>query len=163
MRAPRLDFVSVLGQADCLAALQAGVDETERQTLALHTNDSHIQIVSVWGADVRGRPSALWLFRFEGELTATNTGTLIYGRIRRNLALEAGLALTWLSLTAISGLCLLLVDPVVAVLVSPLMVLLSGFYVVYQLLLHHQTRELMGWIEAWLLLPKGRAGDPLPP
>lgn len=162
LRAVHLDFVSALDQASCLDAIRSGISEINQQTLTVNLRGGKVWITSVWGADARGRPSSLWLFRFEGELTTTIAGTLIHGRIRRNLALEAGLALTWCSVALAGGLSLLL-DPVVAVLISPLMVLLSGFYMIYLRSLRRQARELLGWIETWLLLPRGRASEPLPP
>jgi hypothetical protein len=52
--------------------------------------------------------------------------------------------------------------PFVAILSLILLVMLAGFYVYYQRLLTHQARDLVNWIQKWLLVPQGRAGGTLP-
>jgi hypothetical protein len=161
-RRSRLDFVTPLTRDDCLRTLQQGARRVTNQTLAVRAEDEdRLWIASTWGVDGRGRPSVLWLFRFAGTLTEIEIGTHVYGTIARNPVVEGGLALAGIVVVVI-GAGFALIDPWVGVLVSPVVVLLGGFYVFYQRLLRRQARDLLAWIEMMLLVPQGRAGGSLP-
>jgi phage gp46-like protein len=157
----RLDFVTPLTRDDCLHTLQQGARRFADQALAVRVDGDRLWIASAWDVDKRGRPSVLWLFRFAGTLTEIEIGTHVYGRIARNPVVEGGLALAGIVVVVI-GAGFALIDPWVGVLVSPVVVLLGGFYVFYQRLLRRQARDLLAWIEMMLLVPQGRAGGSLP-
>ena len=157
----RLDFVTPLSRADCLHMLQQGARRFTDQALAVRADGDQVQIASALGADGRGRPSVLWLFRFTGSLNEIALGTHVYGTIARNPVLEGGLVLAGIVVALIVG-GFALIEPAAGVLASPLVVLLGGFYVYYQRLLRRHTRDLLAWIEMMLLVPQGRAGGSLP-
>ncbi|MBN1562891.1 MAG: hypothetical protein JXA10_03585, partial [Anaerolineae bacterium] len=130
----RLDFVTPLSREDCLYTLRQGAPQFHDQALTIGTAGDRVWIASALGSDGRGRPSVVWQFRFVCTLTEIEIGTHVYGKIVRNPVLEGGLIAVLLIL-ALIGSGFAWVEPVVAVLVSPLVVLLGGFYVVYQRLL----------------------------
>jgi hypothetical protein len=157
----RLDFVTPLCREDCLHTLQQGAPRFRDQALTVRADGDQVSIASALGSDGRGRPSVMWAFRLTCTLTEIEIGTHVYGKIARNPVLEGGMIAALIIIALIGG-GFALVEPVAGVIMSPLVVLLGGFYVTYQRLLRRQARDLLAWIEMMLLVPQGLAGEYLP-
>ncbi len=156
---PDVDLICALTADDCVRVLRRGAREVNEPRLRVRREDR-----AVWvEARVRwGRALPMWMFRFEGTLRPVEAGTHVRGRVVRNRPLEG-----WLIAAGIITLVFMLFGvgagvPFVKVLSLILLALFAAYYVRYQRLLLRQTRDLTGWIEAWLTVPDGRAGGSLP-
>lgn len=158
----RLDLVTPLPLENCLKALKRGAAHTTDQRLTVHIDGDHVWIVCATQRSRDGHTAGIWLFRFQGTCTATPIGTHVEGIVVRNKYLEGVLALPGIITGVFCVLGIALAVPFVAALSLILLILLAGFYVVYQRLLTRQAHDLVNWIQEWLLVPQGRAGGMLP-
>jgi hypothetical protein len=158
----RLDLVTPLSLSDCLNALQDGAAQITEQRLSVRADGGRVQIVSSTQRGRDGQAAGIWLFRFQGDLTTTGIGTHVAGVIVRNKYLESLLALPGLITGLFCVLGIALAVPFVATLSLILLIMLAGFYVIFQRLLTRQAHDLLNWVQDWLLVPQGRAGGTLP-
>jgi hypothetical protein len=158
----RLDLVTPLPLEDCVRALKHGAAQMTDQRLSVHTDENRVLIVSSTQRRRDGQAVGVWLFHFQGDFTPTPIGTHVEGIIVRNKVLEGVLAVPGIVTGVFCVLGIALNVPFVAVLSLILLAMLAGFYVYYQTLLNHQARDLLHKVQAWLLVPQGRAGGTLP-
>jgi len=158
----RLDLVTPLPLEHCLHALKHGAKHSPNHFLAVRVEGQRVLIVRSTLRRRDGQAAGIWLFRFQGSLTSTDIGTHVQGVVVRNRYLESVLAVPGIITGVFCVLGITLAVPFVATFSLFLLLMLAGFYVTYQRLLNRQAHDLVHWMQEWLLIPQGRAGETLP-